>query len=399
MQQSASRGLVGLGIGGSAGALVGWVSAGCGAAAVLAAAAAWAGWLAVRSGPQGEDVAASRRAAGSWPAALRGNWAAVVAAACVVAAMVRAHGDPGVSSWPYLIMIIGGPAAALLLAGSAAGMRGRVARTLAAAAVGATVVVVLALVLYSLVGSIGVGLAAPPIAALLRTLESLAGGFVALDLLTTRGAASLLAFTVVVAPIVEEIVKPIGGIAVYPRTRAEAFVFGAASGAGFAVAESFVAAWTTVPFDWLPVLATRSVSAAIPVLGAGIMGLALHDRQHPGDGLSLPRALGLAGLLHAAWNGVLTVAGLAAEPLSAFAPARPLDPALGLVSSLLLAGCATLAIWAIVRVGHGARSPVPVPLLGLRRGAPVRRSSALGWVALGAAVLIPITWGAGSAYL
>jgi len=366
--------------------LLGAMVAGRPGAAVLGPILAWLGRSVARSGARSGSVAATRHVF------MRRYWVALAAASLTCGALLRARAEGGRLDWPFLVVVVGGPLAAMLLARAAAGVRGGVLRSLAAFVLGGTVVLVIAVLLYPPVTAVVLRIGTPPMGAVLRTLDTLSAGLLSLAPITAPTSVTLITFTVMVSPLVEEIAKPIGGVVVNPRSRAEAFAFAAAAGAGFAVAENVIAAFGGGVLSWFPVSAVRAASSAVPVLGAGIMGLALHDRQLPGAGLSLPRALALAGMLHGLWNAIITATSLLGAR-TVFSLSGTAVGSWGRAAVPALAVIATLAVAGLVRVGTRSRAQDPAPVLGLRTRPRPRRTVAVAWTVFGIALAVPIAWG------
>ena len=116
------------------------------------------------------------------------------------------------------------------------------------------------------------------------------------------GALGLMA---VAAPLIEESVKTLGvGLMAYRRpSQSEAYLWGIAGGAGFALFEGMFSSLSGLD-AWAPTVLARVGSTALHCLAGGLVGLAWHavlaDRRWG-------RALGLfAGsvALHGLWNGL-----------------------------------------------------------------------------------------------
>jgi RsiW-degrading membrane proteinase PrsW (M82 family) len=375
---------LGVAMGVVVGAVVGGLAAGAPGAALLGVLGAVLGAAAAQVGP----------GSGGWPAILRRYWVAASAALVTGAALVRVEAENGRLSMMSLVVICGGPVSALLLARAAAGIRRGIVKTSLAFVLGGTVIAIITVMLYPPVTAVVLRIGAPPIGAALRTIDTMSAGLASLDALTAPGSVALFAFAVVVSPLVEEAAKPLGGVAANPRSRREAFVLGAAAGAGFALSENVVATFGPGVLYWFPTASVRAASAAVPVVGAGIAGLALHDRQLPGEGVSLLRALGLAAVLHATWNALVTVSSLlAGRPASVFVPAGGPDAPWGAITVLALAGVAAAAVAGVVRAGSQAEHPQPGPLLALRSLGRLRRSAVAGWAGFAVMLAVPISWG------
>lgn len=129
---------------------------------------------------------------------------------------------------------------------------------------------------------------------------------------TTPGCQSsniygLLFITVaVMAPLVEEMVKPLGAIILIGRMRsaAETFVLGLACGVGFDLIET--SGYISLsPANWLNVALIRSGSGLLHGMGAAMVALGWYYLTHPGKN-RVPKALGCwlyAVVQHALWNG------------------------------------------------------------------------------------------------
>lgn len=225
---------------------------------------------------------------------------------------------------------------------------------------GATIAVALALVLELLVP---IGLLALVYGALEplrgmgdRMLEMLAGDEVA-RALSSREFLLALFQLAIVAPLVEEFVKPLHVLPLIRRTlrRREAFLLGAAAGAGFAALENLLYTGFGVEV-WGGVLALRALGAAVHPLASGWVALSWHDVFHgsdrkPGTPPGWMMRFGLAVGLHGLWNGGSLLV-LALADAHFFGPAPPDVDVLGLTTAgVLLALLAVVggAAWAAMR--------------------------------------------------
>lgn len=115
----------------------------------------------------------------------------------------------------------------------------------------------------------------------------------------------------VVAPLVEELVKPLALLPLLRKldSRRDAFLLGALAGAGFAAVENVLYA-TMSGSGWGGVLVARSMGAALHPFGAGLMAVAWQGvlRREPGAAGRWARNYGLAVGAHALWNGTCVVA-------------------------------------------------------------------------------------------
>jgi hypothetical protein len=120
----------------------------------------------------------------------------------------------------------------------------------------------------------------------------------------------------VIAPLVEELVKPLPLLPLLKRLDAQrdAFLLGALIGAGFAAVEDLLYA-AMFGSSWGGVLAIRLLGAAVHPFGAGLMAVAWWHvlRREPGAGRLWIRNYGLAVGAHALWNGTCVVAATVAN--------------------------------------------------------------------------------------
>jgi hypothetical protein len=124
--------------------------------------------------------------------------------------------------------------------------------------------------------------------------------------LTTPGFLVALVELTVVAPLVEETVKPLVTLPLVrhlERPR-DALLLGAAAGAGFAALENVLYATAGLPI-WMGILAVRALGAAVHPLGTGLVTLGWHGllRRQPDAGRRWLGGYGLAIGMHALWNG------------------------------------------------------------------------------------------------
>jgi RsiW-degrading membrane proteinase PrsW (M82 family) len=177
----------------------------------------------------------------------------------------------------------------------------------------------------------------------------------------------------IVAPLVEELVKPLVTLPVlgYLKGR-EAFLVAAMAGAGFAALENVLYASLGISF-WTGVLVVRALGGAIHPLGAGLVGLGWRDvlRGEPQAWRKWGLRYGLAVSLHALWNGgSLLVIGLAGEQFVGRLPAGV--NALGLsaagITLAVLAVAGLAALWLGRRIAQGtdaqAEAAPLAPVLG-----------------------------------
>jgi RsiW-degrading membrane proteinase PrsW (M82 family) len=178
---------------------------------------------------------------------------------------------------------------------------------------GATVSVVLAIILELLLPGVVLlvvlDLAEPVLDSLEGLFDALAGREVA-KVLTSAGFLFALVELAVVAPLVEETVKPLVTLPLLrhlERPR-DALLLGAAAGAGFAFLENVLYATAGLRI-WAGILAVRALGAAVHPLGSGLVTLGWHGvlRRRPDSGRRWLSGYGLAIGTHALWNGGITL--------------------------------------------------------------------------------------------
>jgi RsiW-degrading membrane proteinase PrsW (M82 family) len=195
-------------------------------------------------------------------------------------------------------------------------------------------------------------------------LDSLEGFFSALTgteaarALTNPGFVYLFLQLAVIAPLAEEIAKPLIVLPLLKRLdEQQTFWLGALAGAGFAALENILYAATGYPL-WAGIFLVRALGGALHPLGAGLVALGWRDvlRGAPNAGRKWLLRFGLAVLIHAAWNGgsllVITLGGA-----RFFGSLPPEIDLLGLSAAgttlafLLILGLA--ALWIGRAFGHG----------------------------------------------
>jgi hypothetical protein len=207
----------------------------------------------------------------------------------------------------------------------------------------------------------------PVVDAIERLLNLLAGGEVS-RALTSPGFLVALFELAVVAPLVEEFVKPLVVLPLLQgmKSRREVFLLGAVAGAGFAALENMIYALVGVRY-WGGILLLRALGAAVHPLGAGLTALAWHSALTRRNQVSVQPAVavsraakpdfwlggfGLAVGQHALWNGGLALwMALAGATFFGPAPAEAdvigISVAVGLLALIALEG---VALWVTMRV-------------------------------------------------
>ncbi|HEY0755366.1 MAG TPA: PrsW family glutamic-type intramembrane protease [Ktedonobacteraceae bacterium] len=136
-------------------------------------------------------------------------------------------------------------------------------------------------------------------------------------------ALILLVFAVV-APLVEELAKPLAVVVLIGRvgSKAEAFALGLACGIGFDIVET-IGYISSAYNDWLNVALVRAGSGLLHGFGAAMAALGWYYLTHKAEGAWLRRAslafacIGYAVLQHALWNGALGLTFLP-DPIGSF---------------------------------------------------------------------------------
>lgn len=186
-------------------------------------------------------------------------------------------------------------------------------RGLAALGLGATASTVLAFVLNTLLGGVVlllvIGVSDQALNLVGDLMDALAGGL-GRELASPVFLLGLVQ-AAVLAPLVEELVKPLPLLPVLKRLPAarDALVLGVLAGAGFAAVEDLLYA-AGFGDAWSGVLVVRLLGSALHPFGAGLMAVAWwHVRRgEPGAAARWGRYYGLAVGAHALWNGTCVVA-------------------------------------------------------------------------------------------
>jgi RsiW-degrading membrane proteinase PrsW (M82 family) len=181
------------------------------------------------------------------------------------------------------------------------------------------------------------------------------------DLILSRNEQFVAALIVasIFAPLAEEFAKSLGVRFLLRRTmmRGQAFMLGAAAGAGFGFLESMLYGLSGISNDlanWWQIMLLRSGSTSLHVLCTGLTGLAwwywtVARRSRVALGL-----FGLAVLFHASWNAAFTLLQsriLGLDTLS--------DRTLETIAYVIVGVVSTAFIIAIPMVARRIREPVP----------------------------------------
>jgi RsiW-degrading membrane proteinase PrsW (M82 family) len=138
---------------------------------------------------------------------------------------------------------------------------------------------------------------------------------------------------VVLAPLIEELIKPLGVYLMSYRrpSRAQVFLWGLASGAGFALAENLFN--TIAGLDvWAVVMVFRLGGTAMHCLGSGLVALGWRDFWVERRPWPLVGAYAISVTMHALWN--LNAIGLAG--LSMFTLGQSSETILALIGGIAL---------------------------------------------------------------
>jgi hypothetical protein len=154
----------------------------------------------------------------------------------------------------------------------------------------------------------------------------------------------------VVVPLLEELIKPLGLLPLLPSRpgAGQAFLGGALSGAGYALAESLFI--SSASPNWALAAAARAGTSAMHIFTAGLVGWGLGEAFVRRKPLRLLAAYGAAVVIHGLWNG-LTLAMTYGNLLSQFgagAGARRAGMVLQTAAPLALA---LLALGALAGLG------------------------------------------------
>jgi RsiW-degrading membrane proteinase PrsW (M82 family) len=145
-------------------------------------------------------------------------------------------------------------------------------------------------------------------------LQALSNAEVA-QALTNPGFIFIFVQITIIAPLAEEIAKPLLTLPLLRSVnKQESFWLGALAGAGFAVLENVIYA-TTGFYIWAGILVVRALGSALHPLGSGLVAQGWRDvlNGEKDSGKNWWRRFGIAVAIHAAWNGgsllVITLGG------------------------------------------------------------------------------------------
>lgn len=183
---------------------------------------------------------------------------------------------------------------------------------------GATVSVLIAIVLEILLPVIIISLVfnfADTVSGTIRELLRALSSAEIADALTNRGFIFIFVQLAIIAPLAEEIAKPLVTLPLLRHlNKQEAFWVGAMAGAGFAALENMIYATSGLTI-WAGILVVRALGSALHPLGSGLVAQGWQDvlRGEKDSGKNWLRRFGIAVAVHAAWNGgsllVITLGG------------------------------------------------------------------------------------------
>lgn len=162
---------------------------------------------------------------------------------------------------------------------------------------------------------------------------------------------TVIFFTALVVPLIEEAVKPLGVWLLYGRTRgaSEGFVGGALCGAGYALLESFLLGSTKS--EWLFAVLGRSGTAAIHIFTSALIGAALTTAWQRRRYLRLILAYLSGVFFHGVWNGFTILSVLRSISISEegfwHLPYAQNLAAIAPFTILLLACLALFGLWSL----------------------------------------------------
>jgi len=155
----------------------------------------------------------------------------------------------------------------------------------------------------------------------------------------------------VIVPLAEEMLKSLGVVIMSYRRpdRARAFLWGLASGAGFALVEGLFSGALSLE-DWGGAAILRVGAAAMHCLGGGLMGLGWHYLFATRRPWHLLSAYAASASLHSLWNAVAFGLMVASSPIGASAIDEVGLVLRGLVILILMVLLSLLALFTIFMI-------------------------------------------------
>lgn len=207
------------------------------------------------------------------------------------------------------------------------------------------------------------------------------------QLLASPWMILLLADVSVAAPLVEELGKAlgarIGAGSARIESRRDAFMVGAAAGAGFAVIENVLYASLGAAFGgpWPAIVVARSLGAAVHPLAAGLVMLGWWDASRGGGGKAFVRGYLSGAGVHAIWNAAVVALFVVQQATNAPSSAAAATLAFTATLGLVFAG------WLWTSVQQVRLDIDPLSVIKLSEGRTLA-----AWVVLTAASLVPVTF-------
>ncbi len=175
-------------------------------------------------------------------------------------------------------------------------------------------------------------------------------------LLRPAVAIPVSTLTVVIVPLIEELFK-VSGVAIIAFWKkphpARAFLWGVASGAGFALVENLFNGAISGPEGWAPMVITRLGATAIHALTGGVVGWSWSELWRKRNPLPLLGAYSVAVIIHGLWNA----AAMGSLLLSAATLMKPehtfgLTQATMLILALILGSLSIACLTALPIIGQ-----------------------------------------------
>jgi RsiW-degrading membrane proteinase PrsW (M82 family) len=203
------------------------------------------------------------------------------------------------------------------------------------------------------------------------------------DVLTSPWLLVAMISVAAVAPLTEEAGKGLGAVVARPAGRREAFLAGAAAGAGFAAVENLLYVGLGAAFGgpWPVIALGRLLGVAVHPLASGLVMLGWWEWCTNRSPMTLLRGY-LAGVgVHALWNGSLVV--FAAVETAYGLSGSALDMSrLGLAYLMGLGAAAAVGLWQLTDSVAGRRR-MPGSVRDVR--------SLAAWVVATGTLLVPVT--------
>lgn len=295
-----------------------------------------------------------------------------------------------------VVVAVGAPLTVFLLAAALADPAREQRSPWPSLILGATVVPAIVLLFHGAFVAIGYGLVAPVVEPISDLWEQLRADPDLFRTLTSGWALVLIIELAVVAPLAEELTKPLAALVRRPRTARDAFLFGAAAGTGFAMIENvmYSSGWFFGSLDgWLPVAVIRMLGAGLHAFGAGLVAWGIFQIRtgQPGRWRRFWLSLWAALTAHGLWNGSVAVAvALAAARETGGLRGRYDAYSWGVVLLVLLAVLGVVVTAALLlaahRIGRNENPLRAIPIDDARSPQAVA-----AWALVSATLLIPAT--------